>query len=431
MEEIYFETYGCSANKNSTEIMKGLVKQAGLNITENPEFADIIIINSCIVKQPTEEKIRRRIQDLLDSNKKTKIILAGCMPRLNKEKFSSQKNIFLLDTSHVKDLIPLIQDIKENNYSSEKYLQHRNEVKASLPKISDKKFIGITQISEGCLGECSYCIVKLAKGKLFSYPREKIIESVKRDLESGCKEIWLTSQDCASYGNEEGKYLLPELLKEILELKGKFYLRLGMVNPNNLLPILPEMIEIFKNKKMFKFLHIPIQSGSDAVLKKMKRKYSTKDVMKIINELKKQIPEITISTDIIIGFPTETEKDWNETILLIKEIKPLILNRSNFYPRQGTKAEKLQQLVPEIINKRSIEISKLHLEICKELQNNFANLNTEHEVIVDEIGFPGTYLARNENYRLFAIPSKEKLLGKIINVKIKKITPHYLIASKT
>ena len=245
MLEVYFESYGCTANQNSTEIMKGLVKQAGLNITLNPDFADLIIINSCIVKQPTQEKIRRKVNDFLEKGKK--VILAGCMPRLNKKRLKKE-NLYLLDTSHVKNLLNLIQDMQEGNYSYEKYLNPRNEVKLELPKIPNEKLIGITQISEGCLGECSYCIVRLAKGKLFSYPFEKIINSVKKDIESGCREIWITSQDNAAYGNDEGKYLLPDLLSKILDLPGNFFIRVGMMNPNNVLKILPQLLEIYKHK---------------------------------------------------------------------------------------------------------------------------------------------------------------------------------------
>jgi threonylcarbamoyladenosine tRNA methylthiotransferase CDKAL1 len=421
--EIYFETYGCTANYNSTEIMKGLVKQAGLNITSNPDFADLIVINSCIVKEPTEEKIRRRIQDLLKQKKK--IILAGCMPRLNKEKLN-KKNLFLLDTSHIKNIIHLIEDIQKNNYKSEKFLEQREEIKLNLPKISKEKYIGITQISEGCLGECSYCITRIAKGKLFSYPKKKIIQSIKNDLQSGCKEIWLTSQDNASYGNDDKKYKLPELLNEIIKLKNNFFIRVGMMNPNNVLKILSELIEIYKNKKMFKFLHIPIQSGSNKILKSMRRKYKKEDFLKIISEFKKKFPEMHISTDVIVGFPGETERDFQETFDLIKKIKPETLNISKFWPRPGTTASRIQNQIPSKIKKqRATKIAELHKNICNKNQKKF--IGTNHKVLVDKKGFEGTYLARDENYKLFAVRSKKDILGKIVDIKIEKVTPHYLI----
>lgn len=424
--EIYFETYGCTANQNSTEIMKGLAKQAGLNITTNLDFADLIIINSCIVKEPTQEKIRRRFSDLLKKGKK--VILAGCMPRLNKKSLIKKKNLFLLDTSHIKNILNLIQDIKNNSYSKnpEKYLNQRKETKINLSKISNEKFIGITQISEGCFGECTYCITRLAKGRLFSYPKNQIINSVKKDLQAGCKEIWITSQDNASYGNDNGRYILPELLKEILNLKGKFFIRLGMMNPDNVLKILNELIEIYKHPKMFKFLHIPIQSGSNKILKSMNRLYKKEDIIKIINKFKSEVPEITISTDIIVGFPGETEKDFQDTLNLIKQIKPEILNKSNFGKRPFTKAALMKQVSPEKIKQRAIKLSKIHLNICNEIQKSW--LNKEQKILIDKKGFENTWLGRNQNYKLFAVYSKEYILGKFVNVKVKKLYPHYLIS---
>ncbi|VVB79143.1 tRNA-2-methylthio-N(6)-dimethylallyladenosine synthase [uncultured archaeon] len=425
MLEIYFETYGCSANKNSSEIMKGIVKSAGLNLIENPERADFVVINSCIVKEPTEAKIKKRINDFLKKDKK--VILAGCMPRLSEKKFAHVNNLFLIDTSQVKNIVNLIKDIQEGNYTSEKYLKKRNEVKLNSPKISEERIIGITQISEGCLGECKYCITKVAKGKLFSYPLEEIVKNVQRDVDSGCKEIWLTSQDCASYGNEDGKYLFPELLRNIIEIKGDFFIRIGMMNPNNVLKILPELIELYKNTKMFKFLHIPIQSGSDKVLKEMGRNYKIADVMKIVKEFKKNFPDGVIATDIIVGYPGETERDFKETYDLIQEIKPEILNSSKFWPRSGTPAARLKQVDRSIVIKRVSKLMKLHLDICNENQLRWKYLETD--VLIDQKGFPGTFLARDKNYRLFGVQTTNKnLLGKVVKVKVKKVLPHYLVS---
>ncbi|GBE20659.1 MAG TPA: tRNA (N(6)-L-threonylcarbamoyladenosine(37)-C(2))-methylthiotransferase [Candidatus Pacearchaeota archaeon] len=427
MLELYFDSYGCTANHNSTEIMKGLVKQAGLNITQNIDYADFIIINSCIVKEPTQEKIRRKIQDLLDNGKK--IILAGCMPKFLDKSLKDKvgNKLFLIGANHITNITNLIKDIQENNYNQDNYLNNRNEVKAELPKISRERYIGVNQISEGCLGECAYCIVRLAKGKLFSYPQEKIIQSVKNDVSSGCKEIWLTSQDNANYGNEEGKHNLPELLNKILDIKGNFFVRLGMMNPDNVLKILPELIELYKHKKMFKFLHIPIQSGSNKILNAMKRKYTGQEVIKIVREFKKNIPDIIIATDVIVGYPEETEKDFQETLDIVSEIKPEILNKSNFHPRPNTPAEKLKQISPDIMRKRAKQLSDLHMNICNNIQKDW--MGKEVRVLVDKKGFENTYLGRTSNYKLVAIQSNKKILGRMLDVKVKRIMPHYLIAT--
>ncbi len=356
---VYFETYGCQANKNNTEIMKGLVRQAGLEITNNPDVADILVINTCIVKEPTEKKIERRISDLIKLYPKKPLIIAGCMPQVRKIK---QENIFLLGTHHIKDITKLIRKIYENKVD-EDFVSERNEEKLCLPKIPEKRDVGITQISEGCVGNCTFCITRLAKGKLFSYSEEKILKNIKNDLQSGAKEIWITSQDNAAYGLDKGKRKLPDLLRKILSLKGKFKVRVGMMNPENVLPILDELVEIYKHKKMKKFLHIPVQSGSNKILKLMNRRYKVEDFIKIVDSFKKEIPDLTLWTDIIVGFPGETEKDFEESLNLVKKIKPSFINISRFWVRKGTPAEKMKQLPQQEVKKRVKKLISLFKEI--------------------------------------------------------------------
>ena len=308
----YLETYGCSANQNNSEILAGILTQNGFIITKNQEIADIIILNTCVVKSKTESKIKRKIQDLKQfSNTKDKLlIIAGCMPETDFKKIKKlNKNAIYLGTHNFKDIINIIKDQSEKKLDDKKqkeYLKNSCEIKLNLPKIPSNKLISIHQISEGCLGECSYCKTRLAKHKLFSYPREEIIKSIESDLKAGAKEIWLTSQDNAAYGLDRGSSELPELLKEILNIKHKFKLRLGMMDLNNLIPIQKELIEIYKNPKIYKFLHIPIQSASNSVLKNMNRFYTIEQAEKIIKEFRKTFLNIVIATDIIVGYPTET-----------------------------------------------------------------------------------------------------------------------------
>ncbi|MDD5193503.1 MAG: tRNA (N(6)-L-threonylcarbamoyladenosine(37)-C(2))-methylthiotransferase, partial [Candidatus Nanoarchaeia archaeon] len=310
---VYIETYGCSANKNNSEIIAGLLKQAGYEPTNNLNIADILIINTCIVKTKTESKIKRRIQDLSKLYPKKLIIIAGCMPETDKHSLKTiNPSLLLLGVHHIKDIVRFIRDYKEGKLTKEKskeYLSAKNEEKLT-GKISSNKLISIIQISEGCLGDCSYCKTRLAKGPLFSYDGNKILKSIESDLKSGAKEIWITSQDNASYGLDkyDKKPMVPYLLKKILNIKHNFKLRIGMMNPNHLYPILDEMIEIYKDKKVYKFLHIPIQSASDKILDNMKRGYSINIAKEIITKFRKAFPDMTLATDIIVGYPSETEE---------------------------------------------------------------------------------------------------------------------------
>lgn len=420
---IFIETYGCSANQNNSEIIKGKLTEAGLQFTENPEIADIIILNTCVVKEPTENSIKARIIELEKLNKP--IIIAGCMPQVRK-KWLTRKNIYLLGISHITEITKLIRRITENNYNNLEFLANSKEVKLNYNKINSKKLIGITQTSEGCLGNCNYCQVKLVKGNLFSYPEENIIENIQNDLKKGCKEIWLTSQDLASYNLENNdKPAFINLLKKVLSINSNFKLRLGMMNPNHVLPILDNLMKIYEDEKVYKFLHIPVQSGSNKILKSMNRKYTKEQFIDIIKKFRTLFPEIIISTDIIVAYPGETEEDFQETLELIKQTKPDVMNFTRYWPMTGTRAAKLNQIDRKTASKRAAQVQKLHLQIS--LERNKPYEGKELVVFVNEQ--QGTNcLARDENYRLVVIKSRENLLGKTLKVKIKQAFSHYLLA---
>lgn len=408
-------SFGCTANQNNAEILKGFALRAGISLIENPQKADIILLNTCIVKG----KIENAMKHLIFKFSPKPIIVAGCMPELSYQEFS-KPNIFLLH--NLKDLPKIINSISKSKKIS---TSKNKETKLNLSKVSASKFIGITQISEGCLGSCSFCITRLAKGRLFSYPEKAILQNIEQDIKAGAKEIWLTSQDNGAYGLDKGKHLLPKLLKQILSLDGDFKVRLGMMNPNHLLPILNEMIKIYQHPKMFKFLHLPLQSGSDKVLKEMNRFYSTADFLKIIDAFRKEIPEITIATDAIVAYPTETLQDFKDSLAIIHQAKPLIMNMSRYWPRQLTPASKLKPLPDSISKSRVLEMRRIHLQIAETLYKNY--LNTTMEFLIDKQGKAHTWLGRNQNYQLVAVNSKNNLLGKTIKAKIKSADAHYLI----
>jgi MiaB-like tRNA modifying enzyme len=431
----YLETYGCSANQNNSEILAGLLTQNGFIITQNQEIADIIILNTCVVKSKTESKIKRRIQDLKQfSNTKDKLlIIAGCMPETDFKKLKRlNKNAIYLGTHNFRDIINLIKDQSEKKLDDKKqkeYLKNSCEVKLNLPKIPDNKLISIHQISEGCLGECSYCKTRLAKHKLFSYPKEEILKSIENDLKSGAKEIWLTSQDNAAYGLDRGNSELPELLREILQLKHKFKLRLGMMDLNNLIPIKDDLIEIFKDKKIYKFLHIPIQSASNQVLKHMNRFYTIEQAEKIIKEFRKTFPNIVIATDIIVGYPTETEENHKKNLKFIEKFKPDVFNLSKFSSHKQTPAGKLKPLSSRIVSKRASELMNSHKITAKQNKEKFLDKKTR--VFVNEKLAENLYRARDENYNIVLVKIKEQenkeILGKEIEVKITGAGVHNLV----
>jgi MiaB-like tRNA modifying enzyme len=432
---VFIETYGCSANQNNSEILAGLLSQAGFIITNNRELADIIILNTCVVKEKTEDKIEQEIKDLKQFSSKKLLIIAGCMPQTDAKKIKKlNSNAILMGTKNYKEILNLIRDWQERKLDGkrqEDYLKNKEELKINLPKLPLNKLISIHQISEGCLGNCTYCKTKLAKGALFSYPKEEIIKSIESDLQAGAKEIWLTSQDNPLYGldqkDKKQKYI--ELIKEILDLKHKFRLRLGMSNPNNILPILRDLIEVYREEKIYKFLHISIQSASNKILKDMNRKYKIEEVERIISDFKKEIPNIVIATDIIVGYPTETDSDHKANIEFLEKYKPDVLNISKFSSHKGTEAGKLKTLKGSIIKKRTTELMQIHRETAKENKQKY--LGKTINVFINKKLGDKLHEARAENYNIILVKCEKEMLGKEAEVIVKEIGVHHMVGELT
>jgi MiaB-like tRNA modifying enzyme len=357
------------------------------------------------------------------SKLKQPLIVAGCMPK------TSQKTIEKLNPNASMvgpDSIEGIVDIVFNTIEGKKILLLKDlrKPKICLPKLRSNPVINIVPIGIGCLGNCSYCSVRFAKGKLLSYPKEKIIEETKTAIKDGCKEIWMTSQDNSCYGKDIGSSL-PELLNEICKIDGEFFVRVGMMNPSHVKDILEELIEIYQNEKIFKFLHLPVQSGSDRILEKMKRAYKVEDFVEIVEKFRKKIPDLTLSTDIIVGFPTESDEDFMQTISLTEKIKPDIVNISKFGARPGTEAVKLKQIDIKTVNKRSSTMHNLVRKIIPE--NNRAWIGWKGKVLVDEKIKSG-FIGRNSSYKPIVIKTRDNILGEISEIEVKDATTNCLIA---
>ncbi len=418
---IYIESYGCSASQNEGEIIAGLLEEAGFIVVRNERIADIIIIVTCYVKTPTEQRILFRIGDLQKKYPEKKLIISGCMPegiywKLNK----IAPNASMVSTHHVKKIVDAAKKTMEGR--NVEFIGKSDEVKLCLPKKRKNRLIDIVPISSGCNSNCSYCCVRIAKGKLFSYPKEQIIKQVSTSVRRGCKEIWITSQDNASYDN--GK--LPELMNELSGIPGKFFVRIGMMNPNNVLPILPDLIQAYKSDKIYNFIHLPVQSGDNEVLRRMNRSYYIGQFESIVKEFRDNL-RCQVWTDVIVGFPGETEKQFNNTLELVKRMRPDWVNVSKYGARPNTPASKLEQLDPRIANKRSLVISKLARELS--LENNRKWVGWEGEALFSKKGKEeNQWVGRNFAYKKVLIEKEASVLGKFMNVRIKKAGHSYLFA---
>jgi len=410
MKSVYIETYGCSANQSHSEIMAGVLKDNGFSIVKKIENSDAIVINTCIVKTPTENRIRDRIRSIRKKYPGKKLVIAGCATDGEYRIFRKIAPDALFLSSHRSgDIAKLLSGGK----------------KQTERRIRGNPIVGITEISSGCLGDCSYCVVKLARGDLISIRPKEIAKDVENSLREGCREIWVTSQDCGCYGKDIGTNLA-ELIKELVEIKGDFRIRVGMMNLVHIKPIMKELVEVYENPRMYKFIHIPVQSGSDNVLRRMNRGYRAKDFETIVNAFRKAFPSITLSTDIITGFPGETEGDFEQTLSLIKRMKPDIVNVSKFSPRPRTEAKRMKQLDNRIIKERSKKAAELVSKIAHE--RNKELVKGEFSVLVNEKGKKkNQFMGRNECYKPVVLTSRKNVMGRTLKVRITSAGKTYLV----
>jgi MiaB-like tRNA modifying enzyme len=327
-------------------------------------------------------------------------------------------NASLIGPYHVTEAPKVVEETLKGNVIEK--LGKRKEIKLLLPKRRER-VIDTINICCGCENFCSYCITKFARGNLFSYPKEDIVKEVKLAVKGGCKEIRLTGQDCGVYGKDLN-YRLPDLLEEVCKIPGFFRIRVGMMGPSAILEILDDLVTVFKHEKIYKFLHVPVQSGNDEILQKMNRNYTVRDFERIIEKFRKEIPEITISTDIIVGFPHENEKQFEDSLQLVKRIRPSIVNISRFMPRPKTLAAKMAQLPGSTIKKRS----RILTELCAKqaLAINVEYEGKEIEVLVTHKGWKGGLIGRTPNYKPVVL--KGVKLGDYVKVKIVRAYETYL-----
>ncbi len=422
-KNVFVQIYGCTSNKFDSEKMIGLLKESGYRIVSDEDEADYLLINTCAVKSATEEKIVHRLKELSELNKK--VIIAGCLTKVNPKRIKETIPNFsaMIDPRSIHKIVDVLGSIDNGNQIIE--ASETPAEKLTLPRFSFSETISIIKFSEGCLSNCSFCGTKLARGDLHSYRPDIIRDAVKVGVKEGFKEFHLTSEDSSAYGRDIG-INLPELLESICRIKGKFFVRVGMMNPLHFKKVeIENLVEIYKNEKIFKFLHLCVQSGSNKVLKDMRRGYTVEEFVGYVELFRKEIPKLTLATDIIVGFPTETEDDFNQTDELIKKVSPNIVNLSKYGPRLGTSAAKMKQLDSKIVTKRSNFLHQLIKKISKKENQHW--LGWKGGVLVDEKVKNG-FIARNFAYKPIFI-EKNLPLGEIIEAKIVETRENFLIGS--
>jgi len=417
MAKIWVEAYGCSASFSDSEMISGLIVNGGHTLANNSQESDLNVIVTCSVKDATAAKMVHRIKE----SKSKPLVVAGCLPKAEQktvEKFA--ENASLLGPNSIGKTLQVIESALDGQKMIA--LEDTDISKVGLPKIRLNSAIGIVEIASGCMSECTFCQTKLAKGDLTSYRIGDIVRQVQTEISDGCNEVWLTSTDNGCYGLDIGSDL-PELIRAVSEIDQKFFIRVGMMNPMYMPKIRDGLLKSFESSKVFKFLHVPVQSGSNQVLNDMKRGHTEQTFRDITQQFRKKFDKFTISTDIIVGFPTETEEDFEQTLKLLEETKPDIVNLSRYSQRPGTDAAEMNQIDVIEVKRRSKIAYELINKISEENNRNW--IGWEGQVTFDE-EHEGQIRGRNFAYKPIFVKEKPRI-GQISNVKIIDTTTHSLI----
>ncbi|MGC8606186.1 MAG: tRNA (N(6)-L-threonylcarbamoyladenosine(37)-C(2))-methylthiotransferase [Vulcanisaeta sp.] len=417
-------TFGCWLNKADSDIVITRLRSLGWEYTEDIKSADTIIINTCAVREEAERNELKLLRKLSEEYLNKRLIVTGCLTRVRPAMIKDAAPNAVLVTSHGAEFIDEVVNGRNDIYVYEdrpmKYLP------SYYPEFHGHRYVVPIQV--GCLGNCSFCVTKVGRmgfGKVRSYEMSDITNAVANAVSRGAREIYLTGQEISAYGRDKG-YDLADLLENILgKVDGRFMIRLGMMEPLELSRVIDRLLDIVKSDwRVYRFFHIPVQSGSDRILTLMKRKYSVSLFKDIVTRIRRVFPDATIVTDIIVGFPGETDEDFWASVRLIEELSIDKVNLARYSRRPFTEAAYMEQ-VPEQIKK---ERSKVATEIFNKvaLERNKPFIGKEMWGITSEIDFRGeNYIVRSYNYKPIAV--KKADIGAFVKVKVMDATSHRLL----
>ncbi|MGC9181104.1 tRNA (N(6)-L-threonylcarbamoyladenosine(37)-C(2))-methylthiotransferase [Thermogladius sp.] len=413
---VYIETYGCALNKSDEALMKRVLTDRGHSIVDDPTSADALVINTCTVRLDTEYRMARRIAELYRLAKEggKKLVVAGCLAKAQPYK--------------VAKLAPDASIVSPQNADKIHLAVESNSRVVLLTGLRSRGTIGVfltgrvapIPAQEGCLGNCTFCIVKHARRVLVSHPIESVKKAAEEAVRLGAVEIELTGMDLGTYGIDLYKTRkLPELIESVAEVEGNFMVRVGMLNPEHLSYILDDLVEALKHRKVYKFLHIPLQSGSNRILRLMGRNYTVEEYIDYVEELKSKIPGISIATDILVGFPHETDEDFQATVEVIKKLRFERVHLAAYSIRPRTLASSLPQIPTQ--TKKSRVLQALRVIELVGLEDKQRYVNTVQSCFTTEKD--KGWVCRLENYIPVVLRSGEDLdYGRWVKVAISEAT---------
>ncbi len=416
--KFYIKTYGCQMNERDSEKVNCILEEAGF-IKGSLESADIIIINSCAVREKAESKIYSEIGRIRTVNKKAKIVSMGCVAQFNYKKLRNVSD-YVVGTA----AIDMFYDIAKNIDGSGIFIKDKiDDVDYIFPH--KKGINAFVDIMYGCNHFCTYCIVPFTRGREVSRAMESIVKEIKQLVENGTKEIMLLGQNVNSYGHKSG-YNFVDLLYEVNKIDKLERIRFTTSHPKDFsVDLIYAMRDL---EKVCEHIHLPLQSASNRILKLMKRGYTKEEYLEKIDMYRELIPEGSITTDIIVGFPTETENDFSETLKLVERVKYDTSFSFKYSKRPLTKAKDIEPQVEEDIKLRRLnELQNLQAKITQEKNRSY--IGKTFEVLAEGKAKKGNMLfGRNRQNTVVNFDFKDNIrAGDVVNIKITKALKHSLV----
>ncbi len=438
LNHFYIETYGCQMNERDSLRISAVLKNMGLNAVNEPDEADVIIVNTCSIREKSEHKVYSALGRYRRLKNKKRLILgvAGCVAQQVGEKFFEKvpELDIVIGTHNIHKLGEIIAQVTKSGEQNTKvcetnFFQTDAERRFFAPLIDDINSVtAFVTIMEGCDNFCTYCVVPYLRGRELSRPAPEIITEINELVKRGVKEVTLLGQNVNSYCSEQDgqKINFPTLLRMIADIGGLERIRFTSSHPKDLSD---ELINCFVElPKLCSHIHLPVQSGSTRILKLMNRKYTREHYLQLIEKIRNAKPDMAITTDIIVGFPGETESDFEETMSLLDTVRFDGTFSFKFSPRPLTPSAKMDGQIPyKVKTERIMRLQEFQKKVC--LEKNRALIGTEQEVLVEgeSANGNGQLMGRTSSNRIVNFYGDPELKGKIIKIKITDATPNSLI----
>lgn len=427
MKKVAFYTLGCKVNQYETDAMLDMFEKEGYTQVNSEDFADVYVINTCTVTHMSDRKSRQYIRRMKKKNPEAIIAVVGCYSQVSPEEILEIEEVNLvMGTNERRKIVEEIKKLdstkKVSTVDDIMKVRAFEEIEINQTNGKTRAFM---KIQDGCDRFCTYCIIPYARGgKIRSRDLESIIKEAEKLSEKGYKEIVLTGIHVASYGKDfkEKEINLLEVIKKVAKIEKIERIRLSSVEP---ILFTDEFItEIKKINKLCPHYHLSLQSGCDETLKRMNRRYTTSEYKEIVDKLRKNIPDVAITTDVIVGFPGETNGEFDTTLNFLKELELTQMHIFKYSPRKGTPASEMEnQIDPQIKQFRSDSLLSLNRENFYKFSKNY--LNKEVEVLFEQAIKENVYEGLTKNYIRVVVESKKDIQGKILKTKITSIEDEY------